>query len=245
MIDFNAYIGEWPFYKLPRHTLRDMLEVHKDNGIDGAYVSSVHSIFYNDFYESEKDLANILKDSSYFHVVTVNPALPECEITLRRCIKEFDVKGIRIHPGYHGYSLTSDLLTRVVAVAEEYDLPIFVTARMMGARLTHMMHIPPIAAEELKEFIERYRNVKIILCHFDYSEIIALGEVLFEHPRLYTDITSFCGNLFGDKNIEIFKKAVFGSGFPLYPVATPAMIIKNELEDEAILAQFIKNSTTC
>ena len=45
MIDYNAYVGDWPFYKLPRTTLGELAELHRKNGISGGYISSLQSIF--------------------------------------------------------------------------------------------------------------------------------------------------------------------------------------------------------
>lgn len=240
MLDYNAYIGEWPFYKLVRHTLDDLIEVHQANGIEGGYVSSLQSIFYNDFYESERDLAEILSGTVYHHVVTVNPNFPECPITLRRCIEEFNVKGVRIHPGYHGYDISSPVMNDLLEILREYKLPLFINAKMHDERLTHLFHPIPPDFSALKIFLRANSDIKTVLCHFNGGELSKLRDELFGLPNLYTDTSALRGNLLCDSVPEVYEYAVYGSDFPLYPVAASAILVKTELVDERIRKIFFE-----
>ena len=114
MKDFSCYLGAWPFYKLPA-SLDALRALHAKNGIYGGYVSSLHSMFYNDFYESEKELSEMLAGTEYRQLVTLNPTLSFAQHTLRRCIEEFDVAGVRIHPTYHGYSMDTESLEPIAS----------------------------------------------------------------------------------------------------------------------------------
>ena len=232
MIDYNAYVGKWPFYSIPYDSAKKLSELYEQHGISGGYVSSVESIFYNDFYESELMLYRELKNTKFYHVVTPNPAFVECPVTLERCIRDFDVKGIRIHPEFHGFSLTDACLKPVIEIARKYKLPLFVTARMHDGRISHILHPRTISTDELRTFILENTDLKIILCHFHQNEIEAIQKQLFEYPGVFTDTTGLRGNLFGEANTEIYKKAVFGSGYPLIPVASCVYTL-SELSGEA------------
>jgi hypothetical protein len=119
MKDYNAFVGKWPFYELPREGVEQLRELHAKNGVYGGYVSSVESIFYNDCYESEQKLSAKLRGAEYGHVISPNPALAECGVTLERALSDFDVKGIRLHPEYHGYRLTDPAVSVVTDAAPE------------------------------------------------------------------------------------------------------------------------------
>ena len=231
MKDYNIFVGKWPFYDLPRSTIGELDALHKPYGIDGGYVSSLESIFYNDFYDSEYKLSEILKDTKYHHVVTPNPAFVESAVTLERCIRDFDVKGIRLHPEYHGFKLTDECVGEIVAIARQHKLPIFVTARMHDERIGHMINPREISTEELRAFVLRNGDIKIILCQFKIHELEAIREELLSLPNLYTDTSSLRVNLFGKASTDIFRKAVFGSGYPLLHVA-PSALMLTELEGE-------------
>ena len=240
MIDYNAYVGEWPFYKLPRTTLGELIELHRKNGISGGYVSSLHSIFYNDFYESESELAEILSGSGYHHVVTVNPSFPECALTLLRCIREFDVRGVRIHPGYHGYALRSEVMAELLEILREYRLPLFINARVHDERLTHILHPTPPDIEAVRSFVKENSDIKIVLCHFRCDEVLSLSKELFELENLYAETSAFRFNLFENDLTELLPYMLYGSDYPIYPVTSSALLFKTEIEDEKIRKAFLE-----
>lgn len=242
MLDYNAYVGDWPFYKLPRNTLPELAELHRKNGIDGGYVSSLQSIFYNDFYESEKELANVISDSGYHHVVTVNPSLPECPITLLRCIEEFSVSGVRIHPCYHGYDLSSEVMADVLEILRKYELPLFINARMHDERLTYILHPSPINLDSVKRFVKENSDVKIVLCHFKPDEIASMSELLFSLPNLHAETSACRATIFSNDFAKLLEKLLYGSDFPLYPVTASAILYKTEIEDERIRDIFINRT---
>ena len=239
MIDYNCYVGNWPFHKLRRKCFEDLREVHRKNNIKSGYVSSVESIFYNDFYESEKELNDIIKDSGYKQVVTVNPTMSACSLTLKKCIADFDVCGIRIVPAYHKYSIASEILKPVVDIAREYKLPVFVTARMMDERLAHMLQPSTPKMEDVMQFLSNNSDVVTVLCHFKADELRAVEEFM-DKPNVFSDVSGIRENLVGDHYIKrMLKKCVYGSAFPLCSVTSSAMLLKNEACDE--IEQMLKN----
>ena len=240
MIDYNAYVGDWPFYKLPRTTLGELAELHRKNGISGGYISSLQSIFYNDFYESEKELAGILSGSGYHQVVTVNPSFPECALTLLRCIREFDVRGVRIHPGYHGYDLSCEVMADVLEILRQYRLPLFINARVHDERLTHILHPTPPDIEAVRRFVRENADIKIVLCHFRCDEVEALRTELAKLENLYAETSAFRLNLFENKLTELLPYMLYGSDYPIYPVTASALLFKTEIEDEKIRKAFLE-----
>jgi predicted TIM-barrel fold metal-dependent hydrolase len=237
MKDYNAFVGKWPFYELPREGVEQLRELHAKNGVYGGYVSSVESIFYNDFYESEQKLSAKLRGAEYGHVISPNPALAECGVTLERALSDFDVKGIRLHPEYHGYRLTDPAVSVVTDAARERSLPIFITARMHDDRLCHMIKPYAIDMDDLKRFLRDNADLTVILCQFKIQELELLKTELEELPKLYTDTSSLRSNLFGDAPLWVFNKAVFGSGYPLLHVSATALML-SELPREVREAFF-------
>ena len=68
IIDINCLLGNWPFRKIRKNKFEDLKAVHKRNEIDYGYVSSLNSIFYNDPFEGDLELHEIIKDTSYKHI---------------------------------------------------------------------------------------------------------------------------------------------------------------------------------
>ena len=231
MIDYNAFVGRWPFYALPYDNLEELARLHGENGIDGGYVSSVDSIFYNDFYDSEYELSKILEGTPYRHVVTPNPSLVEAPLTLSRCISEFNVKGIRLHPEFHGFRLTDECVKPILDIARRHKLPIFVTARMHDERVSHIIHPRKIELDEVRDFVLANGDLKILLCGFKPEELVALTPLLLSEDNLFAETSSSRNNLFGKTKSDYYKKMVFGSGYPLVHVL-PGVLRVSELEGE-------------
>jgi len=226
MIDYNCYLGYWPFYKLKNNSFEDLKKSHKENNIEYGYVSSLQSIFYNDFYESEKDLYETIKGSNYKHVVTVNPNLPACTLTLKRCIEEFDVSGIRLVSGYHGYKLTDRVLKPITEIAKEHNLILFVTLRLYHDCFYDYINPIKIDGNDVKKLIKENPGMKIIVNYAEFSEMLKFKDQIVDNPYVAADVSAFTGNQFSVDN-DITQNLVFGSAFPLTSVKTIKLLVDN------------------
>ena len=56
-----------------------------------------------------------------------------------RCHEELGMKGIRVYPYYHGYSLADECCAELLAVAGERNLPVAIPLRMEDRRQRHWM----------------------------------------------------------------------------------------------------------
>ena len=63
IIDFNAYLGNWPFRRLRYNSPRGLIELMKKSGIDKAVVSS-SSILYRNVHEGNLELIEAIKPFS-------------------------------------------------------------------------------------------------------------------------------------------------------------------------------------
>ncbi|NLB45133.1 MAG: hypothetical protein GX821_08215, partial [Clostridiaceae bacterium] len=103
-IDVNCLWGHWPFRHIPRARFADLVHDHADCGIRQGYIASLNSIFYVDPLEGEAELYEQVKGSAYRQVQTVNPLHQACQ-DIQFGIEHYQIDGVRIYPGYHGYRL--------------------------------------------------------------------------------------------------------------------------------------------
>lgn len=185
-VDINCYIGNWPFRKLRRNTIEDLKRMHMKNNIEYGYVSSLNSIFYNDPFEGEEDLHEAIKDTPYKHIMTINPLLPEFKQDIDRGIREFDIKGIKIFPGYHGYSLQDESIERLCSILGDYGLPLFVVIRMEDERLNYIMKPEQPSADEICNFIKNHNKNTIIFLSMLYGEIMACKDYIREAKNVFS-----------------------------------------------------------
>jgi len=235
-IDVNCYIGNWPFRKLRRHTIEDLKRVHMENDIEYGYVSCLNSIFYNDPFEGEEELYRIINGTPYRHVMTINPQLPEFERDIQRGIEQFGIKGVKIFPGYHGYSLGDGSVEKLCSVLYDCGLPLFVVARMEDERLNYIMTPRTLSREEICNFINKNQNmVTIIFLSMLYGELMSCGDCILPAKNVLFD-TSGIRNFMGiEKLVKFFgaDKIVYGSQFPLYCLKSSFLMThRAQIEDK-------------
>ncbi len=234
-IDMNCYIGNWPFRRLRRNSMEDLKRIHAENGIESGYVSSLNSIFYNDPYEGEKELQEALTGTSYQHVMTLNPLLPVWEQDIHRAEKEMNIRGIKIFPGYHGYSLQEKSADRLYRALESSGLPLFVVVRMEDERLNYLMTPRQLSAEEICSFIQKHDgDVPIVLIGMLAAELMTCGDAIRKARNVYFD-TSGLRNFFDTENlVETFgaDKILYGSQFPLYCLKSSFLMTDKARIDE-------------
>lgn len=218
--DVNCLLGHWPFRKLYRNMPEDLHRVHAACGIDGGYVSSLDSIFYDDPFEGEKDLHEALRGTGYRQVLTVNPTLPAFEEDIRRGAEEFGIGGVRVYPGYHGYRLTGPEMAGLTAQLLQYRLPLWLTMRLEDDRLNYLLvprHISIL--DEIVPFLLATEDLPVLVTNLQAGEILSFEEILASRPNLYFDTAGIKGPV---ECVEQVVKGVgdrrllFGSAHPLY-----------------------------
>lgn len=216
-LDCNAFIGNWPFYKTRFGSLDDLKSIHRENGIDGGYVSSIQSIFYNDPWESELELAEILRgEENYYHVFTINPMLPAWKADIRRAVSSFGIRGVRIVPEIHGYELDDPCMEGLCDLLRELDLPLFLTVHLIDPRSAYLIVPKAIPVPKLEEFIKS-SGIRIILCGIRIGEIKALWPNVCDCDVWY-DISGFKDSTFAIDECHqqgFSHRMKFGSEYPI------------------------------
>ncbi len=229
MTDHNCFVGNWPFYRLDNADLGSLIEEHAACGIDHGYVSSLQSIFYNDFYEAEEELGRMIGNSGYFHTVIPNPTVQCYEHALKRCFDEFDVRGIRLVPGYQGYSLEHGGLELVKRYAGERNIPIFINARMTDERMTHMITPEIPTVKELADFVRSAPDIKVVLCYLKENEAEGVYDLCRDSENLWFDTAGMTSSLVLGEFPKYIGKTVLGTGFPLRSVKATALRMESEI----------------
>lgn len=224
IIDFNSYLGHWPFRRLCARTACEILRQMDNNGIDVAVVSSLNSVLYTDPHDGNIELIEEVSRHSgrFIPLAVLNPGYPGWEHDLEECIS-YGFRGIRLYPQYHNYALTDDECLRLVKKASEENLVVSIPVRLRDGRGRHWMDSArDIEFEELERFAEESCGAKIVV--LEARGVI--NSKLIKHPNIYFEISRMNAALGEiDKLIELIgdSRIVFGSGFPL-KYATSAIL---------------------
>lgn len=243
--DVNALLGHWPFRKIRKNTLDDLRRVHRDNGITGGYVASLNSIFYNDPFEGDEELHELIGGTEYKHALTVNPTLPGWQRDIEEGVRRFDIRAVRIYPTYHGYDLNGEPTAELCAALKSYGLPLFVTKRMEDERLDYLMKPAPLEIGALRRFAASQPDLDIVVLNIRFNEIVALREEFNRLPRLFFDTCGLKDKVFVLEEllpIVPAEKIVYGSQHPLYCLKSSFCLVDMvDLPDETKRSIFAEN----
>ncbi|MDF1858988.1 MAG: hypothetical protein P1U87_02170 [Verrucomicrobiales bacterium] len=163
-VDSNVYLGEWPFRKLPHSGARELEPKLKSLGITEARTGSFEALFHRDLDAANATLSEQCQDTIFLPYGAINPTLPNWERSLRRIKDEFGMRGIRLHPNYHGYSLDDPRFIALLQSAEKNDLPVQIAIRMEDVRTQHpKVSVPDVDTRPLPESLRAAPGVRVQL----------------------------------------------------------------------------------
>jgi len=235
IIDFNAYLGHWPFRRLPFETADQVVKIMDEQGIDVAVVSSLDSVLYSDVHEGNLDLIEQVKSfgQRFVPFAVLNPKYPGWDDDFSECA-QMGFKGLRLYPQYHNYSLTDDECVKLVSRASEEGWVVSVPVRLRDGRGRHWIDTAQdLDLAEVEGLARTKSDCRIVLLEsrgVADSSVTKCENVWFEMSRMLSVI----------KDIEKLlrsvgeSRVVFGSGMPLKYV-TPAMLkVRNLRQPDAV-----------
>ena len=145
LIDANAWLGHYPFRPVPHTTADGLLRLMDRHGIEQAVVSSLHSVFYADAHGGNEELAQWVRPhrDRLIPCATLNPTWPGWERDFRQCCDEWDMRGLRLFPSHHRFSLTSPRSVELIHAAVERRLHVAIPLRLEDRRQQHWMDATP------------------------------------------------------------------------------------------------------
>lgn len=146
LIDTNTYTGHWPFRQLRDNTCEAILNRMNAIGADVSIVSNLNGIFYKDTQSANEELYHEIRSSRKFSdrfipLAVINPIYSGWENDFKVCTGKLGMKGIRLHPQYHGYELTNENCITLVKMARDKGIPVALSLRMVDSRPSSWMDI--------------------------------------------------------------------------------------------------------
>jgi len=232
--DFNCMVGSWPFHRVRNSSFADLKALHARVGISGGIVSSTEAIFWNDPYEADRLLAQTLSnDENYKQVMTVNPTLVAWRDDLTRAEGEIHPVGVRVAPGFHGYSLDHPEMQALAEECEKRGLILVITMHMEDERVAYLLPYTPVPTDEVSAFLKKNPNLKVLLANIRMGEAKALAADISANPQVYLDISGFKDGLFVVNDIiqtapELEGRLVYGSMSPIFCITSTTMFLSHD-----------------
>ena len=195
MIDTNVTLYRWPFRRLPGDDPADLVQRLRRKGVTQAWAGSFDGLLYRDITAVNSRLAaDCRKHGADFLLPfgSINPTLPDWQEDLRRCSDEHHMLGIRLHPGYHGYTLRDAVFSSLIEAAATRNLIVQLVWTLEDERTQNpLVRVPPVDLAPLADLIPRMSGLRLVILNWknvltgDLARGIAdAGEVYYDFAML-------------------------------------------------------------
>jgi uncharacterized protein len=221
MLDFNGFIGPWPYWDTTYKTPEAILSLMDKYQIQTLAACSTSSIFWDWREGNEEILTAAAKyPARFIPFVSMSPVLPPSDLVrLLREYKRRQVKGIRLYPQHQGYSLTQKSgMDELLKTAQEFELPVVVPIRVIMN-----WGLPELEPSAIEEVVVRYPKLRFVLSGINYSGTLWGFDLMRRFPNVYLELSGMQGFRAVDDAVQAVgaNRILFGSGLPLlYPACS-------------------------
>jgi len=221
-IDCNAFLGAYPWRKVPGTSPDALLQALDRTKIDVAWITHLPSLFWRDPTEGNAWLYETArKEKRFTPVPTVHPGLSNWEQVLSGAANA-GAPAVRCDPLYFGLDPAGGEMRALVAACSAARLPLMLGVRLEDGRQRHPNdHVGELPAAAVRTLIRSDADLRLLVTHADrgFIEEVHFGSTPDEARRIWWDICWIWGppedhfaTLLGTVGVERF---VFGTGQPL------------------------------
>ena len=239
MTDVHVTLSRWPFRRLPLDETPVLVDALQSLGITQAWAGTFDGLLHKDVASANTRLAEECAARGAGVLLpfgSVNPKLPDWEEDLRRCAESFGMRGIRLHPNYHGYTLDDPVFARLLHLATERKLIVQIATAMEDERMMHpLVQVKPVDVDPLKTVLAGVPGARIVLLNALRTVPFPILSTIIGAGEVYAEIASLEG-VAGIANIlqrMPVERLLFGSHAPLfYPEAALLKLHESSLTDD-------------
>jgi predicted TIM-barrel fold metal-dependent hydrolase len=251
IVDFCAYLGEWPTYELRYRDADGLLRLMDRYAIDAACVSLAGGMFRYDAREANESLCQLAKGhrDRLWLIGTVNPLVPTWREDVQYGVERLGLAGYRIHPTYQGYELTAPSVLELANMLSGVKRPLFIALYVDEERFQHpAIRVPEVHISEIGAFVSQVPDTTIVLNGVTTSQVPELFRINEALDCVYLDIDAMDTDFEGLRTlVERYgvERLVYGSQMPfLYPEAALMVAEYSGLPDKEIEAILSGNWST-
>lgn len=245
IIDTNVYLGRWPFRRLPDDEPAALVVRLRRHGVAQAWAGSFEGVFHKDIGAANARLAQECRrygEGLLAPFGSVNPKLPDWREELRRCQEDHKMRGIRLHPNYHGYTLDDPAAAELLRMAAARGLVAQIAVQMEDARVQHpLMQVPPVDLSGLPKLAGAVPQLRMMLLNGLRSASPQLLRGLADAPGIRFEIAMLDGIGGVARLVEQIsaRRVMFGSHCPFFYLESALLKMKEaglgETETKRIL----------
>ena len=221
-IDVNAFLGAYPFARLPGTSPEALLAAMDRVTIDEAWVTHLPGLFWRDPTEGNRWLYETCRAHPRLQPVpAVHPGLAHWQDVLNEAVQR-GVPAVRCDPGFCGLPPAGPEMRVLAAACGASGLPLLTAVRLEDGRQRHPNDVAPeLPAAAVRALIRCDEDLRLVVTHADraFVEEVYFGSTPTEARRIWWDICWIWGppedhlaTLLETVGAERF---VFGTGQPL------------------------------
>jgi predicted TIM-barrel fold metal-dependent hydrolase len=234
IIDTNVHLFDWPFRKLKYARTEALVAKLQRHRITRAWAGSFEAVLNKQLDAINRRLAEECRahgGDMLLPIGSVNPAWHDWEEDLRRCHEQYRMRGVRLYPAYHGYTLEHPEFTPLIAEAAKRGLLIQIVMRLEDERVHHQaIQVPNVSAAPLAEVLKKAPQAKVQLINSagpllgnNLAALVRETQVTFDIAA--TEGNGGVGRLIDGKNPSYrgaipAERLLFGSHAPFFPCET-------------------------
>jgi predicted TIM-barrel fold metal-dependent hydrolase len=221
-IDVNAFLGAYPFRRVPGTSPEALLAAMDRTGVDEAWVTHLPGVFWRNPHEGNAWLLETTARNPRLRPVpSIHPEVPDWEAQLEAAVGA-EAPAVRSDPTYYGVAATGAGMRQLAAACGTAGMPLMLAVRLEDGRQRHPHDVAPeLPAAAVRALIRCDARLRLVVTHADrpFIEEVHFGSTPGEAARLWWDISWLWGppedhleTLLGTIGVERF---VFGTGQPL------------------------------
>ncbi len=129
------------------------------------------------------------------------------------------MRGIRLYPNYHGYSLKDAVVERLFELSTSLKLIVGIVVQMEDERMMHpLLRVKPVDLEPLTALVEKYTTTKVLVLNAGRALVADRLRKLTGAGQVYVDISVFDGMGVMEQVVRdiALDRILFGSHSPLF-----------------------------
>jgi len=197
IVDFCAYLGDWPTYELPYRTADGLLSLMARCGIGAACVSLAGGMFAFDAREANERLVQAIAPhrNRLWPIGTLDPTVPTWREDLEDGLGRLDLAGFRLHPTYQSYPLGSPEVLDLASRLADAGRPLFVALYVDEERFQHpAIRVPDVPIAEIARLIRQAPATTIVLNNLKVEHALPLLEAGSSLLKKAPAAVPGCGN---------------------------------------------------
>jgi predicted TIM-barrel fold metal-dependent hydrolase len=220
--DVNAFLGSYPYRRVPGTSPESLLEAMDRTGIDEAWVSHLPGIFWRDPAAGNAWLVETTRAHPRLRpVLAVHPEMEAWEAVLRAAA-EVGAPAVRCDPTYYGIGPAGPSMRALAGACGRAGLALMLAVRLEDGRQRHPHdHAAELPAAAVRALIRADASARLVVTHADrpFIEEVHFGSTPEEARRLWWDISWIWGP--PEDHFETLLQTVgperflFGTGQPL------------------------------